>query len=49
MDRGSCTGVRVQDHPQERNARKQNEEALQIAAKKKEKQKPKEKRKDVPM
>ena len=53
VDGGSrhCTGDRDQEHPQEKEMQKSKwlpEEALQIAVKK-EKQKAKEKRKDIPI
>ena len=53
MDRGlcHCTGVREQDHHQEKEMKKAKwlaEEAVQIAVNK-EKQKAKEKRKDIPI
>ena len=53
MDRGSwhCTGGSDQDHPKEKEMQKGKmvEEALQIAKKKKEKLKAKDKRKDIPI
>ena len=56
MDGGSwhCTGDSDQDHPQEKEMQKGKMEVLQIAeealqiAEKQEKQKPKEKGKDIP-